>query len=98
MPSSCETVINKIDECVNLIKQELLIKKLYPPSLPYLAQRRGVKHPIPYLEPAYAAMLVHNIFHGAGSKPKPFMFGGNKIPIWGMCKRSGESVIYGDTE
>ena len=22
----------------------------------------------------------------------------NKIPIWGMCKRSGESVIYGDTE
>lgn len=28
VPSSCETVINKIDECVNLIKQELLIKKL----------------------------------------------------------------------
>ena len=63
-----------------------------------LAQHRSEKHPIPYLEPAYAAMLIHNIFHGAGSKPKPFMFGGNKIPIWGMCKRSGESVIYGDTE
>ena len=31
-----------------------------PPSLLYLAQRRSVKHPIPYLEPAYAAMLVHN--------------------------------------
>lgn len=27
VPSSCETVIDKIDECVNLIKQELLIKK-----------------------------------------------------------------------
>lgn len=69
-----------------------------PPSLPHLAQHRSVKHSILCLEPAYAAMLVHNIFYGAASKPKPFMFGGNQIPIWGMCKRSGESVIYGDTE